>query len=624
MSDQTNPPSTGYENALRSALPTFDGSASSWNRWKRRFLVYMTEMSLKRDLLDENKQNEEKQAKIARLLLIALQGTAADIVYSQTDDDTPGHDIWTLLCSTYEAETTSSIAALTEQFFALEPPSSPAEVQAYINKTMELRSQIKSISPNDAPSDAMVYGKVKRGLHNIKELAAYSDTLDHVSKSLQEKVTFIQQKAQSMASPSDQPQAFAAQGTYKGQQHRQRENRPRPQNHQQSQQPRQISHQQPQNQNQPHCQQRGSQHSHSSNKFKGPPRHIFRCTYHKTNGHTTAECRDVKAIMAANSAQLNQRTAQQQTQQSPDEFFGWSSQFGDDEWSAHLSNTEDDEPIINPTLAEYYEPLHASAAIADRTPLIQVDSCASHHMIIEREAFKTYNLLPQGSKIKLAAKGSHAPAVARGNVDFTWTDLSGVSHCITIEAVHAPTFSANLFSVPFARKQGWKIAFDDHPKITSPDGKVFPMHSQGPFFTISPKISPQISAAAAHIDADTWHRRLGHISPGKLALLKQHGCIDGCIPNQFNCDACNQSKISRHPQSRDAVPKADYPGQKVHFDYKGPLTQSVNGDTGFYNFVDSYTGMTFAFPVSKKTDLYEVLDNSHLRDPQVERDQHQH
>jgi hypothetical protein len=66
----------------------------------------------------------------------------------------------------------------------------------------------------------------------------------------------------------------------------------------------------------------------------------------------------VKAIMAANSAQLNQRTAQQQTQQSPDEFFGWSSQFGDDEWSAHLSNTEDDEPIINPTLAEYYEPLH--------------------------------------------------------------------------------------------------------------------------------------------------------------------------------------------------------------------------------------------------------------------------
>ena len=168
MSDLNNPPSTGYENALRSALPTFDGSASLWNRWKRRFLVYMTEMSLKEDLLDENKKSTEKQAKIARLLLIALHGTAADIVYSQTDDDTPGHDIWTLLCSTYEAETTSSIAALTEQFFALEPPSSSAEVQPYINKTLELRSQIKAISSNDAPSDAMVYGKIKRGLHNIK------------------------------------------------------------------------------------------------------------------------------------------------------------------------------------------------------------------------------------------------------------------------------------------------------------------------------------------------------------------------------------------------------------------------------------------------------------------------
>jgi len=270
MSDLNNPPSTGYENALRSALPTFDGSATSWTRWKRRFLVYMTEMSLKEDLLDENKKNADKQAKIARLLLIALHGTAADIVYSQTDDDTPGHDIWRLLCNTYEADTTSSIAALTEQFFALEPPSSPAEVQSYINKTLELRSQIKSISPNDAPSDAMVYGKVKRGLHNIKELAAYTDTLDHISKDLQEKITFIQQKAQLMASPSEQPQAFAAQGTYKGQQHRQRDNRPRPQNHQ-SQQPRQISQQQQQNQNQAHRQQRGNQHNHSNNKYKGPP-----------------------------------------------------------------------------------------------------------------------------------------------------------------------------------------------------------------------------------------------------------------------------------------------------------------------------------------------------------------
>ena len=107
---------------------------------------------------------------------------------------------------------------------------------------------------------------------------------------------------------------------------------------------------------------------------------------------------------------------------------------------------------MNPSLADFYEPITAAAAIADRTLLIQVDSCASHHMIIEREAFKTYNLLPQGSKIKLAAKDAHAPAVARGDVDLTWTDTSGVSHCITIEAVHAPTFSANLFSVPFARK----------------------------------------------------------------------------------------------------------------------------------------------------------------------------
>ena len=134
-------------------------------------------------------------------------------------------------------------------------------------------------------------------------------------------------------------------------------------------------------------------------------------------------------------------------------------------------------------------------------------------MIIERRTFKTYNLFPQGSKKKLAAKDTHAPKVARGDVDLTWMDTSGVPHSITIQVVYAPTFSANLFSVPFARKKGWKIGFDD-PRNISPDGKAFPMQDHGPPFAISPKITTQLSAVAAQIDEDTWHRRLGHMSSG--------------------------------------------------------------------------------------------------------------
>jgi hypothetical protein len=55
------------------------------------------------------------------------------------------------------------------------------------------------------------------------------------------------------------------------------------------------------------------------------------------------------------------------------------------------------------------------------------------------------------------------------------------------------------------------------------------------------------------------------------------------------------------------VPKATFPGEKVHSDHKGSLPRGHMGETGFYNFVDSHTGLTLVAPVQRKTDLYEVL-----------------
>ena len=65
--------------------------------------------------------------------------------------------------------------------------------------------------------------------------------------------------------------------------------------------------------------------------------------------------------------------------------------------------------------------------------------------------------------------------------------------------------------------------------------------------------------------------------------------------------------MTAHQQSTEPVPKAETPGEKVSTDYKGPLPTGLHGDTGYFNFVDSHTGMTFVFPVKKKSDLYEVF-----------------
>jgi hypothetical protein len=65
--------------------------------------------------------------------------------------------------------------------------------------------------------------------------------------------------------------------------------------------------------------------------------------------------------------------------------------------------------------------------------------------------------------------------------------------------------------------------------------------------------------------------------------------------------------MTAHRQSTEPVLKADTPGEKVSTDYKGPLPTGLHGDTGYFNFIDSHSGLTFVFPVKKKSDLYEVF-----------------
>ena len=231
---------------------------------------------------------------------------------------------------------------------------------------MEIRAQLNQIKSSETPSDAAIYGKIKRGLTG--ELLAYSDTLDHTVTKLEEKITFLQQKANSLRTSQAPMQAFATHAPPSKQARNRDRNRDQRGNNRSSAS-NNNSKEKPKNKHAP------DQHQ--------PPRNTFRCPFHRTNRHTQAECRAIKDLMSANSAQA----AASPPKMDDDPLFAWSSNIE----LAAITDERDAE--INPTLDEFYEALHATSASSSPAPF-RVDSAASHHMIVDKHAFRSYSLLP--------------------------------------------------------------------------------------------------------------------------------------------------------------------------------------------------------------------------------------
>jgi hypothetical protein len=108
-----------------------------------------------------------------------------------------------------------------------------------------------------------------------------------------------------------------------------------------------------------------------------------------------------------------------------------------------------------------------------------------------------------------------------------------------------------------------------------------------------------------------WHRRLGHISLGKIRqAIKTTEGIDLNIPTIKRlpfCEACafgkSQKSILRSPQGR-----ADRPGQKLHIDLVGPITPVGIGNVRwFLASVDDFCRWRRVQTLKEKADAKEAL-----------------
>ncbi|CAB1113155.1 unnamed protein product [Ectocarpus sp. CCAP 1310/34] len=100
-------------------------------------------------------------------------------------------------------------------------------------------------------------------------------------------------------------------------------------------------------------------------------------------------------------------------------------------------------------------------------------------------------------------------------------------------------------------------------------------------------------SVAMSVSADLWHRRLGHINPSAMEILRRNPATgvkyDGPVSP---CDNCQITKHKKAPVPKKTSRVLTKPGQLVQFDNMGPIDPPAK-----------YNGRTYSY-VAKATDVF--------------------
>ena len=120
-------------------------------------------------------------------------------------------------------------------------------------------------------------------------------------------------------------------------------------------------------------------------------------------------------------------------------------------------------------------------------------------------------------------------------------------------------------------------------------------------------------ALAAQVSADTWHRRLGHMNPANMELLrKTEGNGVEYIGAVSGCDICAVGKSIQKAHPGKTKHKTDGPMELVYSytDLMGPITPAARGGFKYVSkFTVDFSRMNEIFLLKSKT---EAVDTLHL------------
>lgn len=170
--------------------------------------------------------------------------------------------------------------------------------------------------------------------------------------------------------------------------------------------------------------------------------------------------------------------------------------------------------------------------------------------------------------------------------------------------LYVPAVRTNLFSVGVCTSKGFEVRFAgdfvylmDGEKISATGVKqsnaIYRM-----FFCV--KSAQSVGAVnVSTTSLKVWHERLGHLNKYALRNLVKNDLVQGVkVVNEsdFFCDACQLGKAHRLPFHKDEKEIKTIPGEMIHSDVCGPMSEiSPGGARFFVTFIDDASGFRHVY-----------------------------
>ena len=232
---------------------------------------------------------------------------------------------------------------------------------------------------------------------------------------------------------------------------------------------------------------------------------------------------------------------------------------------------------------------------------------------------------------EITTAGKHAIyEVGTGIISFAIRDSHGARLPVNLRALVVPGFGHNVFAPTAELKNGVRFVLEvGNPHLTI-GGIIIPLkqdpRDQGMcsldiMFQRNPQdellgkpegvshddVPGVVYAATA--DADIWHRRLGHMNPRSMELLRRKE-EDGVeyTGTVSDCDICALSKRRQQMHPKKSTRTSTRPMQLIYTDLMGPFTPPVKGGYRYVSkFTDDYSRMKEVYLLRNKSEAAESL-----------------
>lgn len=234
-----------------------------------------------------------------------------------------------------------------------------------------------------------------------------------------------------------------------------------------------------------------------------------------------------------------------------------------------------------------------------------LDSGASTHITNDQNLIK--NPVDSDTTI-IAANKEDFKAKLSGTVEL---QISGeeTSTINVQETLYVPDAAANLLSVSKIVKNGHSIHFDSGgAKILDDEETLIATASEVNGIYKLDQPSAQAYLSKEKLNAEIWHRRLGHLNRKSMSLLKKMSTgIDDNLDMRETCEDCVYGKQERTPFKVSKKQSSDIL-ELIHTDLCGPMEkESLGGAKYFMTFIDDFSRYLFIYILHNKSQALDTF-----------------